>query len=1835
MKRVLVALLCVLFVLCGVLVACDETGDGAHVHTFKTTWTNDATGHWYDATCGCEDAPKVVLGHSDANNDGACDICTYTDHEHTYSEDYTADCTNHWNAADCGHVVAGINVEAHADGDGDGVCDTCKYVIEDLHQHIYATEWSHDGEYHWHAAICEHQVEVADKAAHVINDAGYCTVCDSKINDVDTTDILAVLKAAIANNYKVVTGNVELEQIVYNGSEKNNTLTVLDKSLDGVYFVLGNGQSYYFQKDYDENGTLIGGEQQWFEQIGEEDIFGVKMDVNSYELDKIAGYPEKLQGYTYMPGSILAAGYDDTTTLAQTLYNFYDLMTNGENVSDATSNYDAETGKYSFSFTYFTVNEVTTQGVVSDIQLALYETEIEFTVNDDFVIDVANFQVKVYNYYDQGKAENDLVYDKATNTMTKTDEANPSYYIYDVYQTSGERTFTTPYPKASLLPQGINYYYVENFDFPNAFEFVIIDETPLGDTITIPAGTYAYFHIGDPYPSTSSLKFVEFSDVSFSFVNNDPTMDGKAWYDSDTPLLNGYVSYSNCLKIKLRDPGTYTVTFGFGEFEKVFTLVIPGEETPIVEPDTENKLNFYISDTNSYETDYEEYTATLGEGHYTFTLPAGVGMEVDGDRLLDFVETPNGGQVTIDLEANETIKIYFAAGNKAVYSVDVAYEAAEIEDDPIDIPDVNTKALNPNGNNQVEGADIAFAYTPSTSGKLTIKYGGFVSLGGGTPTGTVVYTINGGEPVVVNGGNVDNVITLAADDQLVITVLTNTYTTIISSWEATPDSGNEGGDEGDDTLQGSGTEQDPYVLPEAGDYVCAFPGQSDVVWYKLNVVNSGYVTVSTTFGDGGWIKLGTNTMTASSNEGNGESMSAYYLAGTTVYIGIGDYGESTCDIEFTVAVNEVTSDPIDAVVGTWSGVESTMWGGTVKYLLTINNDGTGTLVYNDGFPQNTECTLDYVLVEGAKVTFGYSNDYSSGALVCTIATDALNCAAGIYNMEFTFTPGAGAFEGEEQEPDYEAEIVVGENTVWISEEEMTADTATRPLVITEDGEYSITAGSLFITAITDSENNPITMTEDYTYVLTAGNYKVTFGSLSMFGASADTPLDLTVSNANAGGGDEPATDPLKEAVLGEYELNGSNVFIYNSDGYIANIYGTGYDLYFTFEVTDNNDGSYTLSLTYLPRPDFETGTNMVDTILGQEWIITTGGSEEEEKTIEEILSTTDFEGALEGESVMFYTDVETGNFIVNIWNDSLYDLYYVGTIVDNNDGTYSISLAAATDHWMYDAAKEEQYGHDGEVIVATVDGSSVTIAYESGSGDEDTADGTFENPYELKESNTCEFPGGGDFVWYAFTAPTAGKATISVSSDDYFWAYAFNASSVENVGQVPTASLDVTAGQTIYIGMASYSYDPATIEFTATFEPSAGGSDEPAQGTSTNPFELQESNTCEFAGGNGFVYYVYTATEAGSLTITVNTQDSYWCFGADVNNMENIGNVQTATFPLNAGDVVYVGMSTNSTNAGTVEFTATFAAGSSEETIVETPLVMGNNSVNAADIYFAYTATADIELAVQVGNPAMGAVTVTYTINGGTEIALTNGETTNITLTAGDKLVIAAKTTSGYQTIAVSEVVAAPEAGTSENPIVVETLPYEIKYTGNHDYYYAYTATEDIVLTIVAPTGCYVSETGVTAVNNVYTVSLTAGQTVVMNVWTMSAAETEYTYTITGAAPSTGGDEGGDDEGGSGSESTGINGTYIGAGTNSRGMKYTIDTAADTLVIVRAQSGSLTDFEGGTTYNLTYSEILAKATNGATGTISGTNISNITFAADGTIETITWTGVNYSNFAKQ
>jgi len=165
---------------------CDICGwsDAKHEHTFDNTqWKNDATHHWYAATCPHIGAVSEKAEHVDENNDGACDVCAYLgDHVHTYEDNWSSDDKQHWHAATCGHNVASAKAN-HVDYNQDGTCDTCGW-FDQSHTHTFSDAWETDVVYHWHAATCEHIGAESEKAEHADTDGDkLCDVCAYYICD--------------------------------------------------------------------------------------------------------------------------------------------------------------------------------------------------------------------------------------------------------------------------------------------------------------------------------------------------------------------------------------------------------------------------------------------------------------------------------------------------------------------------------------------------------------------------------------------------------------------------------------------------------------------------------------------------------------------------------------------------------------------------------------------------------------------------------------------------------------------------------------------------------------------------------------------------------------------------------------------------------------------------------------------------------------------------------------------------------------------------------------------------------------------------------------------------------------------------------------------------------------------------------------------------------------------------------------------------------------------------------------------------------------------------------------------------------------------------------------------------------------------------------------------------------------------------------------------------------------------------------------------------------------------------------------------------------------------
>lgn len=998
-KRVKSILLCTAALL-GVgafATACGEE-ETPHVHTYSEDWTADAEGHFHQATCDdAEDEAKEA--HVDKNNDGACDICEYTDHTHTYSEDWTVDCTNHWHAADCGHIVAGSDVAEHVDENEDGKCDVCQYVIEDIHEHYYSNEWTGDESYHWHAALCEHKVEVSDKAAHNLNAAGDCTVCGAHINDVDATDIGAVLNAAVANNYKVNYGDVTANTEVWGGTGKE---TLENGATDKVHFALGNGQSYIQLTHFDMTGTFADQKEQWFETVGEE-IFGVEMAYGEYELSPIDGAAQFLNGYNYIPGSVIASADTDTSTLANMISALYSQMKAGVHVSNAAE--EVVDGVYRFMYTYYSLNVQTSGGAVFNTEVELYNVRAQFTVNEDMIIDWAEFEVEVYRDYGEGEtADRDLSYTYNAETgdvddLALKDTANPTYYRYSVSQTSGERTFTSPYPRESLLPTSFELYHVTDYDFPDSTTFVLKAEEEIGETLTVQEGDYVYFHIGDLMPQTASSKFINTEDFSFSFVNNDANSTARAWYmdaGSIDETLNTYSADISCLKLWMRDPGEYTVTIGFGDFTKTFVLTIEVEQAPEVGEDDENTINVATTDTYGY-FDLYSYTASA-EGTYTFTLPAGLGLysksaydswgAPEVDVCDPYVDKTVAHTVEVQLAKDEKFEFYVGAETKDSWVITVSFEAGEVGGGDVggDTPSVEETELTI-GNNSNEAADKVWGYTAETAGTLTLSYGGWV-MGPGTAT----YSVNGGAATAIEAG-VDAVVTLAQGDKVVITVVANGgYITLTAAWAG--EGGEEGGEE--DT-----SKYETVIV--AGDNTLYF-SEAEITagsaTRTVSITEAGTYSFNSSFFVSNVTKVGGDAVTQNDDYSYTLEVGEY-----TITCGMFELMDITADQECsltlsTVGSEEETADPIylSTTDNTISVTDTDIENGSISATFFAMDAGNYKFTSNSLFVSSvtangSEVTANsgvYTLEAYTEYTVVISTSYISGAgnYVLTIAYEA-------------------------------------------------------------------------------------------------------------------------------------------------------------------------------------------------------------------------------------------------------------------------------------------------------------------------------------------------------------------------------------------------------------------------------------------------------------------------------------------------------------------------------------------------------------------------------------------------------------------------------------------------------------------------------------------------------------------------------------------------------------------------------------------------------------------------------------------------------------------------------
>ena len=1481
MKRIIALLLCLVMVVC-VIASCGEPEE-VHSHTYSETWSSDAVGHWYQATCDCEDAPEQKFSHVDKNNDGACDVCEYLmacAEGHTYSENWTVDCTNHWNAADCGHIVAGANVAAHADANGDGECDVCKYVINDIHTHYYDTAWTNDAEYHWHKALCEHGVEVADKAAHQLNDAGYCTVCDAKIKEIDATDIAAILAAAVARNDKVAFGDVIATEAVYGGIGAE---TLENGKTNKVHFALGNGESYIQYISFNMNGDFVGQNEQWFEDLGNGEVFGAEMEYGEYELAPIAGAAQFLNGYNYIPGSVIPSDSADTSTLANMLYALYNQMNEGVRVKDATKG--IKDGVYFFSYTYYSVNSTTVGGALYSVELEYYNVDVEFTVNEDLIIDTANFQVEVYRDYEN---DSDLDYtytDNGDGTVTIAEyptlkaTANPSFYTYSVAQMSGERTFTTPYPRASLLPSSFELLYVLETEADENGNPIPTVTAPIGESIDIISGTYASFAIGDILPVTASSKFINTDDFTFEFVNNDPDSEGRAWYmDAGTSdaTINGYSAYTGVLKLKLRDAGSYTVTISFGDISKTFTLNVTSAPVTEIVGD-EDSISVKLTDFNTYTNDDQTYVYTAAaEGNYTFTIPAGLGARLDGEDnpKVDFTDSPNGGTFTVGLNAGESVKIFFAAADGKTYNVTIAYAYA-------DIPD-NEGGDQPGGDDPISGAvtidGIVGTYNVGTIGTLTINADGTAvyayTQSGKDYTATYTFEVAGGEfkfltinnnPFNTNMASFFGILTFDANGKPA------TFTHNGTEHTLTVPGGSEGGDQpGGDQPGGDEPEQNTNdIKPETADGNFTVKVTDTYSWideYTFTAPVAGTYTFTLPAGLGLYTKdamdsWGDAEVDYYSNE-TGAAFSIELTAGQKLTFFVGSLTTGTYTVEFTddedkivyptvglfVGDNEITVLPgqlaagVTCVLNCWdAGAHTfTLAGAEIAIYNSLGElmaSGTGSATANLDSYRNYTIIIKPTAAGNVTLTVSVAypeGTYQNPEAITVPTTLNVNLPGNYTTYYYTFTATA---TGRVTITFANANIVVN-----VNDKEITSGAS---ITVIAGTSYTLTAYA------DDAQTDTMTvafeageLTEADWFGLVAGEYYLIDGS------------NLTIS------ADGTIVRSYMSFVTWE------NLFAYNYTGTLT----VGDDGVITIATTPVGEGTPALGTITMK----DGGGYYTVSIPGIYEGLYPGETEVEIEANDQDGATYSYIAEAAGTFVVTVNGFSYYDAATDAWvecpADSLAMAFTRGTLVLSVNGLNVYSNTATVTLAIADTVTVQIVSPTGQAIKANVTFAfteSTTGGDEGGSegGSEGgvTGSGKEDDPYIVGAADLpIEIPVAGEHdLYYKFTATSDIDMIITYNAGNYV---SITGGNWNKDAANLLYTLTVKAGETVTINPWGSKEGTYTIKVV---EPA--GSEIPGSGKQNDPYILTDANLpyeITVPAGEHDLYYKFTATNDINMIIT-------------------------------------------------------------------------------------------------------------------------------------------------------------------------------------------------------------------------------------------------------------------------------------------------------------------------------------------------------------------------------
>ena len=416
-----------------------------------------------------------------------------------------------------------------------------------------------------------------------------------------------------------------------------------------------------------------------------------------------------------------------------------------------------------------------------------------------------------------------------------------------------------------------------------------------------------------------------------------------------------------------------------------------------------------------------------------------------------------------------------------------------------------------------------------------------------------------------------------------------------------------------------------------------------------------------------------------------------------------------------------------------------------------------------------------------------------------------------------------------------------------------------------------------------------------------------------------------------------------------------------------------------------------------------------------------------------------------------------------------------------------------------------------------------------------TPDGTAENPYALTvpgELNVA-FAGGYNPVWYTFTASEDKLLKVTLSSANADMGYGVAADQMMYTSGATVVEVELAAGTTYYVNFSTINGEAEEYTVTAAY------------------VEVAEVTPASIAG----TYYIRggaVVTEVITVVIDANGTIS---FDNNSYNFSIENNVVTVTTASGMDVSTLVNILINSEgkvtgfiwNGSECDLYVPSEGGDEEEDPEEPVVPAGPIDTDNSDVVIGEnTVVADSEDVAAESFVCVLVVTAegTFSVESndlGSIFYDEKGDTVGrgqVYLTAG------AYTLTLYNVNGLTEGTeytftlnyTAPEGddeetepdGSMNNPFVLDTIPSELTFTGNHDVCYSYTATEAITIIINKLAGSVMtitaedwdSEYNDDYTNCTYYIYVAANETITLNPWTNSGADDAvWTYTFTVTAP--------------------------------------------------------------------------------------------------------------------